>query len=173
MSYKQQLQRIANSYMKEAGGATAREIASWAIEKGFWEPHRSKVIDICAAELAQAMREEYFKDPQGRRVRAKHVAIITKKGKQLAFWDDMHTASREHMEIAFQNRRQHVVGECGQLKTDVDSYNQNQNTGEPIQIIFDFREDLADSEGLRSNRRRSSAPAQPSSQSPSALRETA
>jgi len=33
-------------------------------------------IDICAEELARAMREDYIRDPQGRVVRAKHAARV-------------------------------------------------------------------------------------------------
>jgi hypothetical protein len=42
------------------------------------------------------------------------------------------------------------VGDCHQLKNDVDSYNQNLNPGDPIQMIFDFRDDLAEIEVLDS-----------------------
>ena len=50
------------------------------------------------------------------------------------------------MAAAFQQRRQQVVSDCRQLKVDVDSYNQNQNDGKPIQMIFDFTLDLAELE---------------------------
>ncbi len=46
------------------------------------------------------------------------------------------------MEIAFQQRRRGIVGDCKQLKSDVDSYNQNFNSAAAIQVIFDFTEDL-------------------------------
>ena len=91
------------------------------------------------------MREEYITDPQGRTVRAKHVACY----EQVPLWGDIRTAPREHMEMAFQQRRQQIVGDCRQLKVDVDSYNQNYNNGElPIQMIFDFTLDLEELEAL-------------------------
>ena len=46
------------------------------------------------------------------------------------------------MELAFANRRQQIVMDCRQLKLDLDSYNQNFNTGKPIQGVFDFTDDL-------------------------------
>lgn len=92
------------------------------------------------------MREEYFTDPQGREVRAKHAVKIERDGEQTALWDDMRTAAREYLEIAFQQRRQHIFGECRQLKIDVESYNQNINTGPPIQMVFDFTRDLEEME---------------------------
>jgi len=48
------------------------------------------------------------------------------------------------MEVAFQQRRHQIVADCKQLRTDVDSYNENANPGEPIQMIFDFTYDLAE-----------------------------
>ncbi len=77
-----------------------------------------------------------------RSVRAKHAMRTTRSGQQISLWADMRTANSNHMEIAFQQRRQHIVGECRQLKVDVDSYNDNINAGEPIQMIFDFTLDL-------------------------------
>lgn len=67
------------------------------------------------------MREEYITDRRGRRVRAKHPVRTRRGGEQITLWDDIRTAARPHMEMAFQQRRNQIVGECRQLKTDVDS----------------------------------------------------
>lgn len=56
---------------------------------------------------------------------------------------DIRTADPHHMQIAFQQRRRLVVGDCRQLKTDVDSYNENAEPSLPIQMVFDFTADLA------------------------------
>jgi hypothetical protein len=48
--------------------------------------------------------------------------------------------------MAFQQRRQQIVGDCRQLKVDCDSYNENNIPAEPIQIIFDFTTDLEELE---------------------------
>jgi hypothetical protein len=56
------------------------------------------------------------------------------------------------MEIAFQQRRQQIVGDCRQLKADVDSYNENYNSGEAIQTVFDFTEDLEELEAFSTAR---------------------
>ena len=124
--------------------APTRDIARWATDNGHWEPQRSAVVGQCAEHLARAMREEYITDAQGRRLRAKHAATITRDDGQLTLWDDIRTASRKHMEVAFQQRRHQILADCKQLRTDVDSYNENANPGEPIQMIFDFTYDLAE-----------------------------
>ena len=146
LSYAKQLQRIAEDYRKagQEWPATAHDIAGWAIREGRWQPSRSDMISQCADQIARAMREEYIIDPQGRKVRAKHVAREKRDGGQVALWDDIRTADRQHMMLALQQRRQQIVGDCRQLKTDVDSYNENGNKGVPIQIVLDFTEDVAE-----------------------------
>ncbi|MCK4340251.1 MAG: hypothetical protein KAY37_00830 [Phycisphaerae bacterium] len=147
-SYAEQMQEIANKYMDsgQSWPATAREIAAWAIRERLWEPSGSALIDQCADQLARAMREEYITDPRGRAVRVKHAARLARQGRQLSLWADIRSASREHMEIAFQQQRQQIVGDCRQLKIDVDSYNENNNDGAPIQMVFDFTLDLEELE---------------------------
>mgnify|MGYP001607041505 CR=1 FL=1 len=145
-NYNEQLQQIVNSYIEagETWPATAHQIAAWAIRTGKWDAQKTAVMSLCAEHLAQAMRNEYIVDPQGRTVRAKYAA----RGEQGVLWDDKRTATREHMIISCQQRRQQIVGDCRQLKTDVDSYNENENPGKPIQMVFDFTLDLAEIETL-------------------------
>ena len=147
-TYTEQLQRIANEYLEVHGGqaASKRDMAAWAINNDLWRPQRSDLISQCGEELARAMREEYFKDPQGREVRAKHAARIHQMGEQLFLWPDIRTAPQEHMQIALVQRRQQIVGDCRQLKTDTDSYNENRKPDIPIQMNFDFTMDLLELE---------------------------
>src|SRR5579863_316004 len=98
-NYTEQLQSIANQY-KASGQpwpATTQQIAAWAIQTRKWEPQPATLIEKCAAELGRAMGEEYSRDPQGRRVRAKLAARVNDNGKQKWLWDDPRTATREHM----------------------------------------------------------------------------
>lgn len=151
MTYKEQLQRIVAEYRGNAQPwpATSHEMAVWAIETGRWHPQRSAMLRKCAEELSDAMREEYITDLQGRRVRSKHVARYGDGSAQMPLWADIRTASRDHMEIAFQQRRQQILGDCRQLKNDVDSFNDNYNGGQALQMVFDFTDDLAEDELAR------------------------
>jgi hypothetical protein len=104
-NYTKQLQKIVDAYI-EAGQewpASAHEIAAWAVHGSLWQPQRADVIDQCANQLSRAMREDYITDPQGRNVRAKHVARFERGGEQVRLWADIRTADRNHMEIAFQH----------------------------------------------------------------------
>lgn len=141
------LQALADEYMEAHDGpVTSSEIAAWAMGVGKWRLDPSAALRICANEIADAMREDYITDPRGKSVRVKHAARFSRNGVQTTLWADMRTAPRRHMHIAFQQRRQQIVGDCKQLKLDVDSYNANWNTGAPIQMIFDFSDDLAEAE---------------------------
>jgi hypothetical protein len=144
MTKSEQLQDIVRQY-QEAGltwPATMREIAEWAIRTKRWEPHPSAMVSRCAEELSGAMRDEYVVDRQGRKVRTKHAATYHKGPQQFVLWDDIRTASHEHMEMAFQQRRKQILGDCTQLKNDVESYNENRLPPKPIQVVFDFALDL-------------------------------
>jgi hypothetical protein len=123
------------------------DVVEWGIKNGLINLRPVDPKLMLAEEISLAMHEDYITDPQGRRVRAKHAARYEVNGKQETFWVDIrdkNPGTRRHMQIAFQNRRQQIVGECVQLKLDLDSYNQNWNTGTPIQDCFDFTDDLAD-----------------------------
>ena len=146
MTYSEQLQSIVGEYIADGQNwpATSTQIAAWAIPRGRWKPQRSSLIRQFAEQLSRAMREEYIRDPQGRVVRAKHAARVEQK----SLWADIRTAGRKHMQIAFKQRRQQILGDCRQLKADVDSFNENRSPAAPIQLILDFTHDVAELEML-------------------------
>jgi hypothetical protein len=75
--------------------------------------------------------------------------LMKKMGGNTLCGADIRSASREHMERSFQQRRQGIVGDCRQLTSDVDSYNQNHNIGEDIQLVLDFTLDIEEYEALK------------------------
>ena len=145
-TYNEQLQAIVHKYIAagEEWPATSPQLAAWAVRENLWAPHPSSLIRQCAEDLAHAMREEYIVDPQGRTVRAKHAARV----EQGVLWGDIRTAPREHMEIAFKQRRHQIVGDCRQLKADVDSFNENRSSLRPVKMSFDFTNDLLELEAV-------------------------
>jgi hypothetical protein len=147
------LQDIVEEYRKagEPWPATARHLAAWAIREGHWKPHAKNLIGQCAGEIAAAMRQEYYTDPQGRRVRKKHAFRATTEmadgtEEQLYLWIDVTDAPHEQVEMAFQYQRKLIVGDCKQLKTDVDSYNDNNSGGHYVEVSFNFGDDMAEAE---------------------------
>ena len=96
------------------------------------------------------MRLEMELDPQGRTVRAKHCAKISEmddggKPAQRTMWFGR-DAPPDLMHRSLQQRRVGVLGDCKQLKTDQDSYNDNNSFGATLQMSFNFEQDLADLE---------------------------
>jgi hypothetical protein len=148
--YIKQLQRIVKEYQQsgQEWPASSADIARWALKNHKYDLRTPTMERIIRRELSQAMREEYITDTKGRRVRAKHPAKVQRDGEQIMLWDDIRTATRTHMEMAFTNRRNHIVGECRQVKTDVDSYNDAHSKEKPIQMILDFTDDVAELEEL-------------------------
>ena len=118
------------------------DLAHFAIKNGHWKKHGSTPLQLCKRDFARALREQYHTDAQGRQVRTYHAA----KKKQQVFWADMRDAPPEHMELAFQQRRNQIVGDCWQLKQDVDSFNDNNRHGASYQLTLDFGEDIAERE---------------------------
>ena len=137
--------------------ASTRDVAQWAISTGKWAPHPSAVVSQCAEEIARALRDEFVTDEQGRKVRTKHAATYNEGQEQFVLWDDIRTASPKHMRLAFQQRRQQILGDCKQLKNDVDSYNENRTPIEPIQVVFDFGIDLEELQFARMEIRKKQA----------------
>jgi hypothetical protein len=123
------------------------DVYAWARRRGRWEAPPASQLRQFKEEMARAAREEHYTDPQGRRVRRKHAAVVfTEAGRQLSLWADIETAQPAHMRLALEQRRRGVLGDLAQLKADMDSYNQNNNPrpDEPIQLSFNFEGDLAE-----------------------------
>lgn len=145
-SYHEALQRLADDYFAESGKTTAttKEIAFWAIQNRKWDAPPDLILSRCREDFAKALREQYISDESGNPVRAKHVARIRQGEEQIHLWADIRSAPRDHMEMAFSQRREQIVGDCVQLKRDVDFYNAAHPGVKPIQLMLDFRDDVAE-----------------------------
>jgi len=141
--------QIVQLYL-DAGGTEPidlEELARFAINNGHWKKHPSKMLQMCKRDFSRAFREQYHTDSQGRAVRTYHAAKSRDTGgTQRVFWADMRTASAGHMETAFHQRREQIVGDCTQLKRDVDSYNDSNTHGTCYQLELSFVDDVAEKE---------------------------
>lgn len=141
--------QIVQVYL-DAGGTEPidlDEVARFAINNGHWKKHASKLLQMCKRDFSRAFREQFHTDSQGREVRTYHAARSRDTGgAQRVFWADMRTASADHMETAFHQRREQIVGDCTQLKRDIDSYNDNNRHGSHYQLELSFVDDVAERE---------------------------
>jgi len=133
--------------------SSARQAVEWAISEGILSLPEIDPYDVLAGEMAHALREEYATDQEGRRYRVNHAVRITKNGVQFTFWAMLGYAPHPHMEKAFAQRREQVIGDCDQLRTDVDVYNaMNKGKKPEIQMILDFTDDVAERQLARHSR---------------------
>jgi hypothetical protein len=120
-----------------------------AIEEGLLEEPDVDPRDILANQMAAARREEMQTDELGRRYRVNHAVKISRNGVQYTFWATMGFAPHDHMEKAFAQRREQIVGDNLQLKIDVDVYNDlNQGKRPAIQMVLDYTDDVAEKQAL-------------------------
>lgn len=137
---------------------SARQAVEWAVAEGLLELPQIDPYDVLAGDMADALRAEIQTDEKGRRYRVNHAVRVTKGGVQYTFWGALGFAPHSHMERAFAQRREQIVGDCLQLKTDVDVYNDMNRGKQPqIQLVLDFTDDVAERQSLDESRKRSSA----------------
>src|SRR2546426_4557045 len=147
-SKREQLQNAWHRYDSERKHKPSgtREVVEWAVAEGLLELPEVDPLDVLAGQMAQALRDEFGTDARGRRYRINHAVRITKSGVQHTFWAMMGFASHEHMEKTFAQRRDQIIGDCYQLKLDVDVYNDLNGGKNQVQLVLDFTEDVAERE---------------------------
>ena len=142
----EEFQRIWREYEIEHDhqAASAREVVDWAVrERGLRLP-RIDPRDVLASQMSKALREEYATDTRGRRYRVNHAMRVSKDGVQLTIWGILGYAPHIHMQRAFTQRREQVVGELVQLQTDHEVYAEMAPHEPPIQLFLDFTDDVAE-----------------------------
>ena len=143
-TYFEQLQKAYHRYEAEHDNdpAGTREVVEWAIKIDLMKaPHVDPLAKL-ADDMSNALRAEYRIDSKGRRYRANYAVRVSQRGIQYTLWHNMDNAPRGFMEKAFSQRRRQVVGDCLQLKTDVDVYNDQHHDDEPIPLELDFTRDV-------------------------------
>src|SRR5258708_16538343 len=128
---------------------SARQAVEWAVAEGLLELPQIDPYDVLPGDMADALRAEIQTDEKGRRYRVNHAVRITKGGVQYTFWGALGFAPHSHMERAFAQRRDQIVGDCLQLKTDVAVDNDMNRGKQPeIQLILHFEEDVEERQQL-------------------------
>lgn len=154
------MQKIWHRYesLRERKPSSARQAVEWAVAEGLLELPEVDAHDILADYMCNAIREEHKIDEQGRRYRINHAVRVSRHGVQLTFWGVMGHAPHDHMEKAFAQRRELIIGDNLQLKTDVDVYNDKFRGKNPeIQLVLDYTDDIAEREELQKMRNRRDA----------------
>jgi hypothetical protein len=147
--YSNAVKEYIERYRAETGADALIDphaVAEWAFQRGLHKPNPRTIIDAIAADIAQVFREEYRTDRLGRRYRAKHARTIKRGSLTLSLWGDLDDPNvpHDHFVKSFAQRRNQIVGDCVQLATDVDVYNDKRKPAQPIQVPLDFTWDVAE-----------------------------
>jgi hypothetical protein len=149
--YNEQLQRIWRQFEEENGDipVTTREAVAWGVKMGLIVAPEADPLAQLAEDMARALREEYRTDKYGRKYRVNHAVRKSKAGVQYTFWGRMDAQPRPFMEMSYGQRRKGIIGDCFQLKTDVDVYNDKNPQNEPIPLVLDFTADVEEEQTIR------------------------
>jgi hypothetical protein len=148
-TFNDQILKIVEDY-REAGmpwPASKTEIGEWAVANDRYQLTRGMAINQAADKIGRAMGLDHVRDKKGRSIRRYYSARVRENGQLVMKWDD-YNASRPFMEVSSANRRNQILGECRQLKTDMDSYSERKCPEAPIQVNFNFNIDLEELEQL-------------------------
>lgn len=144
-SYKDQIREIWNRYREEVSKEPVelREVAAWALSKRLWAPRPVDLQTSLASDLADSLREVKRIDKAGREYRANiPVRSKTENGLPLFVWGDIDDAPRAHVEKGLQQERRSIASDCYALAMKVEHYNEAHPDEEPIQVVFDFEQDV-------------------------------
>ncbi len=146
-NYDDQLIRIWDQYRAEVSTEPAdlKELGAWARSKKLWAPRPVDIDASFARDMAEALRGKPRVDKAGRKYRAFIPAKSKgKDGLPLFRWADIDDAPRAHVEKGVQYERQQIVGDCYALTMKIDHYNAEHPGEEPLQLPFDFTDDIAE-----------------------------
>ena len=90
------------------------------------------------------MREDYIEDEQGEPVRNRHAYKTDKGPEQKVMWFLMEEATPEKMRLSAGWRRRGLQAGCFQLDRDLNYFNKNYNPGEPLEVSYDFSQDVVE-----------------------------
>ncbi|WP_206605438.1 hypothetical protein [Rhodoblastus acidophilus] len=139
------MQRLIRAYRDETGKREIdmKEVAKWAVGKGWPLPTPKSPIDILAQNFSEAAREETRRDTKtGRPYRANHSFSVTQGNQQLHLWIDIDEADRGPMLKSAVTRREQMVGDGLQLTLDLMHWNSINPDKPPIELPMDLTFDI-------------------------------
>lgn len=144
-TYKESMFRIWEQYQQEVSPEPTdlRDVGAWARAKRLWAPRPIDVDASFARDMADVLREQVRTDKAGRKYRAFIPAKDKgKDGLPLFKWADIDVAPRTHVEKGVQGERRSIAADCFALAMKLDHYNAAHPDEEPLQVPFNFEEDI-------------------------------
>jgi hypothetical protein len=140
-----EMQRLIRYYKDQTGKTEVdmKEVAAFAVEKGWKLPKPPDPLDLLTREFTQAAREEIRYDKKtGQPYRANHAFAVKHGDTQLHLWIDIDEAPRIPMYKSLVMRREQMVGDGLQLTLDADHWNSIHPDEKPITMPLDFTDDI-------------------------------
>ncbi|MGB4598628.1 MAG: hypothetical protein WBI04_01470 [Trichlorobacter sp.] len=140
-----EMQKLIRYYKDETGKAEVdmKEVAKFAVSKGWRLPTPKDPIDRLASEFTKAARDEIRYDAvTGKPYRANHAYPVKYGEEQYHLWFDIDEATRLQMHKSLIMRREQMVGDGLQLTLDANHWNSVNPGEEPIEIPLDFTDDV-------------------------------
>lgn len=148
MSQALELQKMLRLYREETGQAELdlHEVARYLLGKGWPMPKPKSPIDMLAAQIRDAARQEVRKDKgTGRAYRAYHaVPARDANGQGTFYWIDMDDPATTYitMRKSMVRRRDQMVDDGVMLSLDQDHWNSFRPEHEQINLPLDFTQDV-------------------------------
>lgn len=117
------------------------EVYAWAVNQNMWYAPIDLAEKKFIQEIADSLRQEYITTEDGEKV---HYYYAVTKGSQGTLWANLHSAPREHIVTNLKQKRRQSLGDCRQMKKDMDYANKIRFSANPIQMSFNFDADLAE-----------------------------
>lgn len=139
------MQKLIEWYRHDTGSITVdmREVAKFAVSKGFKLPEPKDPLTQLAEQFADAAREQTRIDKKTGRPYRVNLAVVDRTSPgQYTLWGDIDTAPRKFAQKSFIQRREHMIGEAFQLTLDVNHWNGVNPLEEKIIMPIDFTEDV-------------------------------
>lgn len=145
-NFKTQLIGLWDEFENEAKSEfyLISDFSDWAIRNKRWQPRPHDVRKILDREISEALRQAKRIDKFGIEYRSKICIRDRSTGIQLTLWADADNATQRFVEKSVSQRRRSIVGECHQLKSDVDHFNLIRQPEAPIQLDLNFTDDVAE-----------------------------
>lgn len=147
MNYEQQLIKTLVEPFQKAnheGEFSKQDVAAWAIQQGLWKPSMKSQIELLCEELSRAMQAER-REYKGRKIRQYHcIRRVLDNGYVQTVWAHIDVATPEFMEQSVARRRKSLTSKAYQLHSDIVYWNEQKNPGALLEVLFDFRDDIAD-----------------------------
>jgi len=143
--YKEEMLRIWEQYQQDVSPdpTDLRDVGAWARARALWAPRPIDIDASFARDMAEVLREQVRIDKDGRKYRAFIPARDRgKDGLPLFKWADIDVAPRNHVEKGVQGERRQIANDCFALAMKVDHYNATHPDEDPLQIPFNFEEDI-------------------------------